>query len=62
MRREKSNRFQMSSKILTTLLYKFFYLLFYYFLPKFGLYKSYPLNRNLVLEICKKKGCGRIDL
>jgi hypothetical protein len=21
---------------------------------KFGYYKSYPLNRNLVLEICKK--------
>jgi hypothetical protein len=22
---------------------------------KFGYYKSYPLNRNLVLKICKKR-------
>jgi hypothetical protein len=22
---------------------------------KFGYYKSYPLNKNLVLEICKKR-------
>jgi hypothetical protein len=29
--------------------------LFYYFSTNFGLYKSHPLNRNLVLEICKKK-------
>jgi hypothetical protein len=36
--------------------YLFIYL-FYYFFPytNFGLYKSYPLNKNLVLEICKKR-------
>jgi hypothetical protein len=36
-----------------------FYYLFIYlviiFYTGFGLYKSYPLNRNLVLEICKKR-------
>jgi hypothetical protein len=33
----------------------FFTLLFIYFSTNFGFYKSYPLKRNLVLEICKKK-------
>jgi hypothetical protein len=31
---------------------KFYFSLLYY---KVGYYKSYPLNRNLVLEICKKR-------
>jgi hypothetical protein len=35
-----------------SLFYYLFY--YYYFYSDFGLYKSYPLNRNLVLEICKK--------
>jgi hypothetical protein len=30
-------------------------LLFSFPLPILGLYKSYPLNRNLVLEICKER-------
>jgi hypothetical protein len=35
----------------------FIYSLYYFsLLPIFGLYKSYPLNRNLILEICRKKG------
>jgi hypothetical protein len=29
-------------------------LLFSFLLPILGLYKSYPINRNLVLEICRK--------
>jgi hypothetical protein len=43
-----------------TFLYEYMYLFIYYYyyyftLCKFlGLYKSYPLNKNLVLEICKK--------
>jgi hypothetical protein len=32
------------------------YLFYYFYLIRIlGLYKSYPLNRNLVLEICKKR-------
>jgi hypothetical protein len=33
------------------------YLFYYYYFSytDFGPYKSYPLNRNLVLEICKEK-------
>jgi hypothetical protein len=34
----------------------FIHLYHYYFSDtNFGLYKSYPLNRNLVLEICNKR-------
>jgi hypothetical protein len=45
--------------------YIYIYILFYYYYfldTKFRLYKSYPLNRNLVLEICKKKGCNQFGL
>jgi hypothetical protein len=39
-----------------TLLCKYMYLFIYFYLIQIlGLYKSYPLNRNLVLEICKKR-------
>jgi hypothetical protein len=31
----------------------FLFIYFVFFYTNFGLYKSYPLNRNLVLEICK---------
>jgi hypothetical protein len=64
MRRENPNRFQRPSKILTTpIIYIFIslfllfhdILLLFIFLLNFGLYKLYPLTRNLVLEICKKK-------
>jgi hypothetical protein len=27
----------------------------FFILPIFGLYKSYPLNKNLVPEICKER-------
>jgi hypothetical protein len=43
-------------------LYKFTYLLFFFLLPIFGLYKSYPLKNNLVLEICKKKNYTKFGL
>jgi hypothetical protein len=49
MNRKGPYKFSKVSKILETLSYIFF------LLPNFGLYKSYPLNRNLVLDICKKK-------
>jgi hypothetical protein len=31
-----------------------FIFLLFFLIQILGLYKSYPLNRNLVLEICKK--------
>jgi hypothetical protein len=35
--------------------YKFIYYFYFIFsLYQFWIYKSYPLNRNLVLEICKE--------
>jgi hypothetical protein len=37
-----------------TFIYLFILLLFFSY-TNFGLYKSYPLNRNLVLEICKER-------
>jgi hypothetical protein len=36
-------------------------LLFSFLLPILGLYKSYPLNRNLVLEICRKRDTKRLN-
>jgi hypothetical protein len=30
-------------------------IIYLFFYTNFGLYKSYPLNRNLVLEICKER-------
>jgi hypothetical protein len=41
-----------------TLTYKYTYLFILYFYTDFGLYKSYPLKRNLVLEISKKGDIG----
>jgi hypothetical protein len=45
--------------ILQTYLFIYFilhlFIFLYIFSTKFGLYKSYPLNRNLALEICKKR-------
>jgi hypothetical protein len=38
-----------------TILNIFIYLLYCFFSTNFGHYKSYPLNRNLALEICKKR-------
>jgi hypothetical protein len=32
----------------------YFFILYFFLTQILGLYKSYPLNRNLVLEICKK--------
>jgi hypothetical protein len=39
-----------------------FILLLLFSCINFGPYKSYPLNRKFILEICKKKGCRRIGL
>jgi hypothetical protein len=41
-----------SPKMLT---YKFIIFYSFFTYTNFGLYKSYPLNRNLVLEICKER-------
>jgi hypothetical protein len=45
-------------EILEILIYLFYYFMIYKFFSStnFRSYKSYPLNRNLVLEICRK-GC-----
>jgi hypothetical protein len=40
--------------------YLFILLSLFFSVQIFGLYKSYPLNRNLVLEICKKRDIGRV--
>jgi hypothetical protein len=45
--------FKNSRNTLTTILISLFY--YYFFLPILGLYKSFPLHKNLVLEICKKR-------
>jgi hypothetical protein len=61
MRRENPNRFQRSSKILSTLLYIFLSLFYYFmihycfFLQILGFTNPTPLTRNVVLEIYKKK-------
>jgi hypothetical protein len=44
--------------------YLYFFIFLFFFLTQFflGLYKSYPLNRNLALEIRKKKDYTKIGL
>ena len=32
-----------------------YFIIIFFFFTSFGPYKSYPLNRNLVLEICKDR-------
>jgi hypothetical protein len=41
--------------LLLPILILFIYFIIFFSYTNFGLYKSYPLNRNLVLEICKKR-------
>jgi hypothetical protein len=41
--------------LLLPVLILFIYFIIFFSYTNFGLYKSYPLNRNLVLEICKKR-------
>jgi hypothetical protein len=40
--------------------YLFTYICIFFLLPILGLTNPTPLNRNLVLEICKKKGYKEI--
>jgi hypothetical protein len=35
-------------------------MIYFFLLPNLGLTNPTPLNRNLVLEICKKKGCNHV--
>jgi hypothetical protein len=48
----KGNQILSQNTFINTCIYLFYY---FYFIQILGLYKSYPLNRNLVLEICKKR-------
>jgi hypothetical protein len=52
-KKNKKKEIKESPKIPT---YQFIYLfILLFFNTEFGPYKSYPLNRNLVLEICKER-------
>jgi hypothetical protein len=54
---EEPNSFSKVFKNFQNLIINVFilYFIIFFSLPFLGLYKSYPLNRNLVLEICKER-------
>jgi hypothetical protein len=51
MQRKKESRKPPKHPLITIFVYLFYY---FYLIQIFGLYKSYPLKRDLILEISKK--------
>jgi hypothetical protein len=50
-----TSRFQKIPKARFLNLFIYFIIIIIIFITNFGLYKSSPLNRNLILEICKER-------
>jgi hypothetical protein len=52
---QKKGKHIIPKTLLCKTMYLLILLLFFYLIQILGLYKSYPPNRNLVLEICKER-------